>query len=140
MLEVKGDSQERMKVRRVHAGTCAEVCPRRFALRRASARVPSLRMTATRADLGCLPQSRRRWQKAAGLVVGEVAGESAGVEIRVEPARADVNAGCDGGHAARRRWPGSSRAARYTVRVRVLRVLDLRRSETPAPAADSQDH
>ena len=92
------------------------------------------------ANLGCLPQSRRRWQKAAGLVVGEVAGESAGFEIRVEPALPDVNAGGDGGHAARHRWPGSSRAARYTVRVRVLRVLDLRRSETPAPAADSQDH
>ena len=52
------------------------------------------------ANLGCLPQSRRRWQKAAGLVVGEVAGESAGFEIRVEPALPDVNAGDEGGHAA----------------------------------------
>ena len=97
-------------------------------------------MTATRADLGCLPQSRRRWQKAAGLVVGEVAGESAGLEIRVEPALADVNAGGDGGLAAGGRGSASGRAARYRVRVRVLRVLGLSRSETPAPAADSQDH
>ena len=47
-----------------------------------------------------MPRSRRRWQKAASLVVGEVLGELTGLEIRVEPAHADVNAGDDGGHAA----------------------------------------
>ena len=63
MLEVKGDFHESLELLGVHAGTRAqgaEGVQRRFARRRASARATSLRMTATRASLGCLPQSRRR--------------------------------------------------------------------------------
>ena len=46
-----------------HAGTSeggGEACQGRLAPRRASARETTLRMTATRATLGCLPRSRRR--------------------------------------------------------------------------------
>ena len=66
----------------------------------------------------------------AGTVLAQplaqgAAAEPAGFEMRVEPALADINAGDDGGHAARGRGLGSGRAARYTVRVHVLRLLGL---------------
>ena len=62
---------------------------------------------------------------AARLVIGEAAGEPAGFEMRIEPTLADVNAGNDGGHAVGGRELGSGRAARYTVRVHVLRLVGL---------------